>query len=117
MGWGMQRVMTPATLVEMGDVADKPKVKLDLPSPLRIGDRLQLRFRLARMNGGRSEVLDVQGEFQVRSVSFDASSGSARQIISVESTGAAPSWKAVKKSSLPPPRKLGPAKVPRMVIE
>lgn len=109
--------MTPATIVELGDVAGKPKVKQDLPSPLRNGDKVHLRFQLARQNGGRSEVLDVQGEFVIRSVRFDASDGPTRQLLTVESTGVAPSWRAVKKSSLPPPRKLGAAKTPPMDIE
>ncbi len=108
--------MTPASIVELGDVSGKPKVKMDLPRML-VGHRIQLKFRLTRKNGGRSEVLDVDGEFVVRSVSFDASSGMARQLLSVESTEAAPSWRAVKKDSLPPPRRLGPARVKPMVIE
>lgn len=109
--------MVPATLVELDDVTGKPKVKLELPSPLRLGDRLQLRFRLSRQNGGRAEVLDVTGEYTVRSVSFDASDGPARQIISVVTTGVTPSWKAVKKASLASPRKLGPTRWPPMVLE
>jgi hypothetical protein len=110
-------VITPVTIVELADVSGKPKVKMDLPSPMRIGDKVQLHFHLSRQNGGRSEVLDVSGEFRVRSVGFDASSGTARQVLSVETLGATPNWKAVKKSSLPPPRKLGPARAPPMDIE
>lgn len=91
---------------------------MELPSPMRLGDKIQLRFHLARQNNGRSEVLDVDGEFQVRSVSFDASSGSARQLLSVDCHGGVvPIWRAVKKASPAPPRKLGPARVPPMVIE
>jgi hypothetical protein len=109
--------MTPATIIELADVPGKPKAKLDLPSPLRIGDKVRLHFRLTRQTGGRPEVLDVSGEYQIRSVGFDTSEGVARQLLSVETTGVAPSWKAVKKTSLPPPRKMGPARAPRMHIE
>jgi hypothetical protein len=109
--------MVPATILEISDVVNKPRVKMDLPSPMRLGDKLRLRFRLSRQNGGRYEILDVVGEFQVRSVSFDTSGGRVRQNLSVESTGVAPSWKAVKKESVPPPRKLGPAKAPPTPIE
>jgi hypothetical protein len=104
--------MIPASIVELADVLGKPKVKMDLPSPMRIGDKVKLRFHLSRQNGGRSEVLDVNGDFQVRGVSFEM----ARQCLSVESLGAAPAWRAVKKT-LSPVRKLGPARVPPMVIE
>ena len=110
--------MVPATILEVSDVVGKPRVKMDLPSPMRIGDKIKLRFRLSRQNGGRYEILDVAGDFQVRSVSFDNSSGGgARQILSVESMGVAPCWKAVKKDSLPPHRKMGPAKAPPTPIE
>jgi hypothetical protein len=109
--------MVPATIVELADVSGKPKVKLELPSPLRIGDKVQLRFRLSRQNGGRTEVLDVAGDYLIRSVSFDTVSGSARQCLSVESTGVAASWRAVKKTPSAPPRRVGPARAPRMAIE
>ncbi len=108
--------MTPATIVELGDVHGKPKVKLDLPSPMRIGDRVKLHFRLSRQNQGRTEVLDVSGDFAVRSVSFDASDGAARQHLVVESSTVAPVWKAIKRTPNPQ-RKLGPAWLPPMVIE
>ena len=104
--------MTPTTLVELSDVDGKPQAKMDLPSPLRIGDRLKLRFKLQRMNGGRSEVLEVSGEFRVASVSFDEGS---RQVLSVEATKKAPSWVAVKRRA-EAPRKLAPAVSPRTPI-
>jgi len=107
--------MTPASIVELADVSGKPKVKMALPS-VKIGDKIHLRFRLSRQNGGRSEQLDVDGDFQVRGWSLDASSGFARQILSVDAVTACPSWKAVKKVPSPP-RKLGPARVPPMLIE
>lgn len=104
--------MKPATIVELADVSGKPKVKMDLPSPLRLGDRLQLHFKLTRQNGGRSELLEVHGEFRVSTVSFE----NARQLLSVDAIGTAPVWRAVKKSAVMP-RKLSPARVPPMVIE
>lgn len=108
--------MIPATIVELGDVAGKPRAKVDLPSPLRNGDRIALRFRLTRQHNGRSEVLDVDGEFAVRSVSFDATSGPPRQKITVEATTVSPVWRAVKKLH-PPRRPFGPARAKRTVIE
>jgi hypothetical protein len=104
--------MNPATIVQFEDVLDKPKAKMDLPSPLRVGDRLQLRLRIARQKGGRNEILDVVGEFRIKVVSFD----STRQILSVESMDAAPVWKAVKKTG-GVRRKLSPARHAPQVIE
>jgi hypothetical protein len=109
--------MDQTTIIELSDVAGKPKARLMLPSPLRVGDRIQLRFKLTRENTGRMEVLDVAGNFQVRVVSFDASlAGPPHQVLSVTSVDTSPSWKAVKRSSLPS-RKMGPAKRPPTVIE
>jgi hypothetical protein len=107
--------MTPSTIVELSEVSGKPKVKMALP-PLRIGDKIHLKFRLSRQNGGRSEQLDVDGDYQVRGMSVDASSGVAHQQLAVDAVSTSPSWKAVKKVQVPL-RKLGPARVPPMVIE
>ena len=74
---------------------------------MRIGDRLRLDFCMRRMNGGRSEILDVRGEFRVSSVSFDAT-GVPRQVIQVEAIGKSPVWRAVKKAALPV-RKIAPS--------
>ncbi len=111
--------MVPASIVELADVSGKPRVKMGLPSPLRVGDKIQLRLHLTRQVGGRSEVLDVSGEFQVRTVAFDVSTGVAHQILSVNSGETTPAWKAVKKGALPStaPRKLGPARAPSTDIE
>jgi hypothetical protein len=107
--------MNPATLVEMSDVVGRPKVKMTLPVPLRIGDRIHLAFQLRRVNGGRSEVLDISGDFRITAVSFDASNGPTRQILAVESAGKAPTWRAVK--TVPAPeRKLGPTRFPRTSV-
>lgn len=103
--------MQPGTQIEMSDVVGKPKVRMTLPVPLRIGDRIQLRFQLQRTNGGRTEVLDVQGDFRVLSVSFDATRAPPRQILQVESTTKAPSWRAVRRAPAPSPR-LGPTHFP-----
>ncbi len=107
--------MLHATVVELADVSGKPKVKLELPSPLRIGDTINLSFRLRRQNGGRTEALDVIGKFKVASVSFDATSGVGRQLLSIEATGASPSWKAVKKVE-PFQRQLSPTHFPRTTV-
>ena len=108
--------MQTATLVELGDVAGRPRVKMALPVPLRIGDRLHLAFTLRRAHGGRSEVLDVSGDFRVTNIAFDASNGPARQILAVESAGKAPVWRAVKRTAPPSERKLGPTRFPRTVL-
>jgi hypothetical protein len=104
--------MNPASIIVLSEVAGAPKVKLDLPS-LRLGDRLSLRFRVKRQHGGRSEVLDVDGEFRVRALSFEA--GSTRQLLEVETTGKVPSWRAVR-SAPEFKRVVPPAKSPRILV-
>jgi len=91
------------TVVKLEDIAGEPKIKLDLPGLLRIGDPLYLpRFRLERVTPeGRHEVLEMDGphcRFRVLAVGLDASSGPSRQLLTVESaSGLPPTWKAVKK--------------------
>jgi hypothetical protein len=109
--------MNPSTIVEFSGVSGQPKAKLDLPCPLRIGDRIAFRFRLARENGGRSEQLDVVGDFRVKAVSFDASTGVGLQKLVVEAEDKAPVWRAVKKPAKPSARKLSPACWPTTAIE
>lgn len=97
--------MTPTTILTLADLPDAPKVKLVLPVPLRVGDRVKLTFRLRRQNAGRSEVLDVNGEFRVASVSLSVE----HQFVSVESVGKSPAWRAIRKDTswtrpLPPAR-------------
>lgn len=99
--------------LQLADLFDTPQVRVDLPS-LRIGDRLNLRFRLERMNHGRRETLDVDGEFHVTSLAHELATNVHRQIAEVAATGKAPSWRAVK---LLPERSLGPARWPRTPIE
>lgn len=99
--------MRQPTIVEIADASGKPKVKLDLPEPLRIGDTITLSFRLHRKNGGRDEALDVVGKYRVASVGIDASTGIGRQSLCVESVGASAHWKAIKKIT-PFERRLGP---------
>lgn len=104
------------SIVQLQDVAGEPKIKLDLPGPLRIGDPVRLpAFRLQRKTGeGRTEVLEVGAtyRFRVTAVGLDASSGPPRQLLSVEVvTGVTPSWKAVKNAPATR-RKLSPARTP-----
>jgi len=103
------------TLLEISDVAGKPKVKTDLP-PCQIGHRFQLHFCLKRKNAGRIEILDVRGQYRVMAVGLDAASMPQRQVLSVEAVGVSPSWHAVKKTS-EWRRVLPPAKAPRTVLE
>jgi hypothetical protein len=110
----MTLCVNPPTLLELSDVPNKPRVKMDLPT-LRVGERLRLAFTLKRQHGGRSEVLEVTGEFRIVTASTDASSGQARQLLAVEAIGKAPSWRAVRKSA-EPARRPPPARFPRTVV-
>ena len=103
------------TVLELSDVHGKPKVKLDLPGPLNIGHRIRLAFILKRKNAGRTEVLEVDGDFRVMVAGLDTALPEKRQLLVVEShTGIVPHWRAIKKPTefkrvLPPaisPRKL-----------
>jgi len=103
------------TVLELSDVSGKPRVKLELPGPLNIGHRVRLAFRLKRTNAGRTEVLEVNGDFRVIAAGLDTVLPEKRQLLVVESsTGIVPHWRAVKKVPdfkrvLPPaiaPRKL-----------
>jgi hypothetical protein len=96
--------MNHPTLLKLDDVEDLAPVRISLPAPLHIGSRLKLRFPIQRRNGGRTEVLNVDGEFKVTSVLIDARGG-AKQLISVAAVGAAPTWKSIKNPAI---RKLNP---------
>ncbi len=100
------------TIIKLSDVNGEPKAKLDLPGPLRIGDPLALCFVLDRQTGGRSEILEVNGRFQVKAVGFDASSGVPQRLLGVDSVGKPPTWVSVKKR-LHGARRLGPTRFPR----
>lgn len=108
--------MHPLTIIELSDVAGLPRVKMTLPVPMRQGDHVRLKFQLQRKNGGRNEVLSVSGDFRVTRALFDLSGDLPRQILSVESTGKAPAWRAVKGVQTPPRRPLGPTRFPRTPI-
>jgi hypothetical protein len=103
------------SVLKIADVSGEPKVKLDLPGPLRNGDLVALKFRLERKNGGRYEVLDVNGRFRVTAVGFDASLAPHKQLLSVEAADVAPAWVAVKKPATVP-RRLSPAVSPRTPV-
>lgn len=103
------------SIVKLSDVNGEPKVKLDLPAPLRNGDPVALRFTVERRTGGRSEVLEVNGRFRVTAVGFDATSWPQRQLLSVESTVAPPTWRSVK-SHASVSRRLGPTRFPRSSV-
>lgn len=109
------RVKVMLTIAQLADVNGAPKVKLDLPGPLRIGDPVALRFRLERKNGGRSEVLEVNHRFMVSAVGVDASSGPPRQLLSLDSTEKTPTWRSVKNEATEP-RRLSPTRSPRTPV-
>jgi hypothetical protein len=104
--------MLQLSVVELGDVADRPKAKLTLPVPLRLGERLHLAFVLRRVKGGRSEILEVYGEYRVTAVGFTVD----YQHLIVEAVGMAPSWRAIKREPAKK-RKLAPARSPRMPVK
>ena len=103
------------TLLELSDVAGKPKVKTNLPQ-CQLGQRIQLHFCLKRRNAGRTEVLDVRGQFRVMAAGLDAASMPQRQVLSVEAVSATPAWRAVKKAA-EWKRALPPARASRTVLE
>ena|ERR1700679_2566498 len=106
--------MNLASIVVLTEVPGAPRAKMTLPPLLRLGDKITLRFRMRRVNKGRSEVLVIDGEYRISSTQYEA--GSNRQILEVESaSGIAPSWRAIKK---PPEfkRVIPPAKSPRTVV-
>lgn len=102
------------TCVKLDDVNGKPLALLShIPAPLRIGDPLGLRFRLAR-TGTRNEVLHVDGQFRVIAVGFDASVAPPRQLLTLESVGKPPTWVSVRKA--PQRGLLAPAISPRTPV-
>jgi len=107
--------MIVGTIIELVDVTGKPKAKIDLPYPLRIGDRVTLNFTIVERFNGRYNVLEVKGEVRVASVAFDASKGILRQLVGVEATGSPFVWKSVKNLRQVSP-KLGLAKKPKTTI-
>ena len=94
--------MERTTILTVAEVAEAT-VKMTLPAPLRVGDRLTLRFRLRRQHQGRTEALEVLGVYRVVSSAV----GAQHHAVEVESTGLAPRWRAVKKER-PFRRILGP---------
>lgn len=105
------------TDIKLVDVNGEPRIRKDLPGPLRIGDPLKLRFKTTRESNGRHEVLEVLDRvFRVSTVAFDDSTAPTRQVISVETAdGKPPVWRSVKKPE-EPSRKLPPAVFPRTPV-
>lgn len=107
------------TVVKLGDVNGEPKVKLDLPGPLRVGDPINLpAFTVERTTPeGRRELLEVDSRiFRVTAVGLDASSWPQRQLLSVETAmGQPPTWRSVKKRQTAR-RRLPPAVFPRTPV-
>lgn len=88
--------METYTVLVLGDVRDNPRVVKMLPAPLRIGDHIHLLFLLRRKSSGRSEELQVEGEYRITHVSFDTRGSSTKQVLVVEALGVAPTWRSVK---------------------
>ena len=106
--------MNSPTIIEFLDVNGSPKVRKDLPCPLRIGDRIQMSFCLHRMNGGRFEMLEVKGDYRVASVRFEAIEG-PKQFLQVEAVGKSAAWRAVKKNPVSP-RSWAPCRHPPTTV-
>lgn len=107
--------MEMSTVIELADVVGRPKARMTLPGPLRIGDKVRLGFRLHRDNAGRTEELDTTGEWRVTSVGFDAKGPFSRQSLVVESASKTPTWRAVRKAPVWK-RVLPPARAPHTVL-
>lgn len=108
--------MDVVTVLRLEDVNGQPIAKLGgLPASLRVGDPLGLKFKLTRSSNGRSEVLDVHGQFQVTAVGLDASCLPRRQLLSVSALHKPPTWRSVPKSSQR--RTMGPAQHPRTPLQ
>jgi hypothetical protein len=107
--------MDVLSIVKLDDVKGRPTVAISaLPSPLKVGDPLGLRFKIRRdSDQGRSELLAVSGQFRVIAVGFDGSTLPRRQLLTVESVGKPPTWVSVKRA--PPRGPLAPAISPRRV--
>lgn len=106
--------MDMPSLVKFDDLKDSPTIRMSLPGPIPIGTRLILNCYVQRKNGPRTEELKIQGEFRVQTSCLDASRA-GRQLLTVSSTGIAPSWKAVKNPA-PVRRKVPPARAPRTEV-
>jgi hypothetical protein len=91
--------MNHPSLLKLEDMEDLAPIRISLPAPLPIGSRLKLQFTLHRRNGGRTEELQVNGEFKVTEVTIDAR-GDAKQVVSVSSTGIVPTWRSVKNTAV-----------------
>jgi len=108
--------MDPVSIVKLEDVNGQPTVKVGyLPTSLRIGDPIGLRFKISRYNGGRTEVLTVDSQFRVTAIGLDAATLPRRQLLSVESMTTPPKWRSVKNEHRERP--LAPAVYPRKVVE
>lgn len=103
--------MTPTTYLDFPGVSGQPRVKMVLPIPLRLGDKLRLSFKLKRMNGGRLEVLDVHGDFRVSASVCSVE----HQYLSVESIGKDPTWRVLRKEPLLRRNRI-PARFARTVV-
>jgi len=104
------------SVVKLLEVKGEPRIKLDLPDSLRVGDPLALKFRVVRTNeGGRTEELQVDTRFRVKAIGVDASEGPSRRLLSVEPIEGVPKWRSVKKTP-PEGRRLPPSKFPRTPV-
>jgi len=104
------------TDIKLSDVNGEPRVRKDLPGPLRVGDPIKLRFRICRQTSGRNEVLEVDTAFRIIRVGFDDSHGPSRQVLTVETAmGKPPVWRSVKKDDAGS-RRLAPAVSPRTPV-
>lgn len=84
------------SVVQLSDVTSQPKLMMDLPQ-LKVGDPIQLSFRIERNNGGRLEELSVNGKFKVSTVGYERPNAAPlRQLLSVDTLGQPPTWVSIK---------------------
>jgi hypothetical protein len=102
------------TYLKLIGVNGLPKVRLgeSLP-PLRVGDKLTLRFKTTRHENRRKEELVVDGKFRVTSNQVDLSGRSACQILEIEATLREPTWVSLKSEGK---KLLAPARSPATSI-
>lgn len=105
--------MLLGTIAELSDVNGCPSFHVPLDGLVRVGERVGMKFRLTRRHGGRTEMLDVDGDFRVLTVRLALTAGGPRQMLTMEAaSGKAPVWKSVKNPA-PGRRVLPPARFPR----
>lgn len=88
---------------------------LDLPHPIRIGDRIEFHFTLRKKFKNRTGELDIVGTWEVVSHMYVHTGRGTRQCCTLRSTmeGKEPTWRSVKNV---PARPLAPCVSPSFKV-